>query len=119
MRMYRRAALVVCALLMTLAASMPLTVAASSRGEPVAKTHVKRWAGTSRSDTFDLNSGRPGRQHRDRVYARGGRDYVFMRADGLRDVIRCGSGNDLVMFLMRRERRDRYVSCEKVVPYSP
>jgi hypothetical protein len=77
------------------------------------------WYGNARSNTFDLDSGRPGYQSRDRVLARGGRDWIFMRADHLSDVIRCGPGSDKVMYLVKRERRDRYVGCEHVIPYSP
>jgi hypothetical protein len=82
-------------------------------------SNLKNWHGSNRPDVFDLNMGRARPQHRDRVFAGGGRDVVFMRADGLRDVVRCGSGRDLVMYLDRREPSDRYVGCETIVPYSP
>lgn len=78
---------------------------------------IRVWQGTNAGDAFDLVDRKGVR--RDHVYAGGGRDYVFMKADGYRDVIRCGPGRDLVQFLDRREARDVYRGCEKVQRYSP
>jgi hypothetical protein len=83
------------------------------------RTEVHSWYGTARSNTFDLNSGQRAHQSRDRVVAKAGNDWIFMRADGLKDVIRCGRGNDTAMYIGRREHRDVYVGCEHVIPYSP
>jgi hypothetical protein len=77
---------------------------------------VRVLLGDGSANSFDLVN-RPRRQ--DHVRARGGRDYVFMQRNGLRDVIRCGAGKDLVHYLDARERRDVYIGCERVVLYSP
>ena len=71
--------------------------------------------GTKKADSFDLS----GPVRRDHLYAGDGDDYVFMKPDGYRDVIRCGPGVDLVQWLRARERRDVYRGCEHVVRYSP
>ena len=77
---------------------------------------VRVLLGSNGGNSFDLVN-RPSRQ--DHVYAMSGRDYVFMQSNGLRDVIRCGPGRDLVHYLDRREARDIYRGCERVMLYSP
>jgi len=89
---------------------------ANKKWESPARGDVRVWEGGAGRNSFDLASRGVRRDH---VYARGGDDYVFMRADGYRDIVRCGAGKDLVQVLGGRETGDRYLSCERVERYSP
>ena len=78
--------------------------------------HAATCDGTNRADTIHGTQHRDSiypKRGRDRVYARAGRDRIFVKADGVRDVIKCGAGNDLVQTLGKREKADRYRSCER------
>lgn len=96
-------------------------------GHQRVRVYSKRWRapgpgdvqvieGNAMRNSFDLVNRRVRKNH---LYARGGADYVFMQANGLRDVINCGSGKDLVHYLDYREPHDVYRHCEQVIPYSP
>jgi len=51
----------------------------------------------------------------DRVWLRGGDDVAILERDGHRDVIRCGGGQDQVLYLTARDPKDRLFRCEVVV----
>ena len=52
---------------------------------------------------------------RDRVWLRAGNDYaIILAADGRRDTIRCGRGDDGVFLQQKRDPRDRFLGCETV-----
>ncbi|RLV47715.1 hypothetical protein D9V37_16335 [Nocardioides mangrovicus] len=82
----------------------------------VSATDVQVIQKNDRGNSIDLTAMAP---HAFHVYAGGGNDYIFMEANGLPDVIRCGAGKDIVQYLDRREPQDRYVGCEHVELYSP
>lgn len=51
----------------------------------------------------------------DKVWAGTGPDAIRLQRDGFRDVLRCGAGQDRVIYFSPRDRRDTLLSCERVV----
>jgi Ca2+-binding RTX toxin-like protein len=52
---------------------------------------------------------------RDKVFAGSHHDVIRLQRDGFRDVLRCGTGNDLVVYFSPRDRRDVLIGCDWVV----
>jgi Ca2+-binding RTX toxin-like protein len=69
----------------------------------------------------DLLYGARGEDHltpldgRDEVFAGSRHDVIRLQRDGFRDVLRCGTGNDLVVYFSPRDGRDVLIGCERVV----
>ena len=115
--MKSKLAILPAALALVLATGAPADAAVIHCGH-----HAATCDGTNQADTIH------GTQHpdsiypkkgRDKVYARAGRDRVHLERDGVRDVIKCGAGRDLVLILGKREKHDRFRSCERVKSVSP
>ena len=52
---------------------------------------------------------------RDRIRLGDGDDGVFIRPDGVADVVLCGAGDNMVYTWRHDEALDRFVGCEKVM----
>ena len=50
----------------------------------------------------------------DLVFGRGGPDEIMLEVDGRADIIRCGSGRDVVKYLGRIDHRDTLRGCERI-----
>jgi Ca2+-binding RTX toxin-like protein len=50
----------------------------------------------------------------DRVFGGGGPDFVQLRDDGSRDIVRCGPGDDVVDYVAAQDPLDRLFGCEDV-----